>query len=83
MYWEWFCSLFPHRKVQDIDPYEYRCTCGYRWHFTWWQLLWMHLFEDYIHTCPQCQRKSRYRMLSHVVRENDTEEIRENNRWID
>lgn len=83
MFWEWYCSLFPSTPRQEIDPYKYHCKCGYSWKFTWWQLLLMYLFEYYTHTCPQCQRKSRYRMIRYVARVSDTEKIRENNRWIE
>ena len=81
--WEWWCSLFPSQKKEEIDPYTWFCKCGHRWRFNKFQLLLMFLFEDYVYTCPQCQRKSRYRMVTHVVRETDTDEIRENNRWLD
>lgn len=83
MWWRWFSSLFPHRKQQDIDPYQWKCTCGYVWKFGKLELLYMHLFDDYTHTCPQCQRQSRYRMISHVVRETDTQKIRENNKILE
>jgi hypothetical protein len=43
----------------------------------------MFLFDDYTHTCPQCQRQSRYRMITHVVREIDTDEIKEHNRCLE
>lgn len=42
----------------------------------------MFLHDDYTYTCPQCMRQSRYRMITHVVRETDTDKIRENNKWI-
>lgn len=83
MWWRWLCSLYPPHKSQSIDPYRWRCSCGHTWKFNKLQLLWMHLFDDYIYTCPQCHRKSRYRMISHVVRDMDTDEIRENNRWLE
>ena len=83
MSWEWLCSLTQPQEREVIDPYQYRCLCGYKWKFSWWQLLRMFIFGDYIHTCPQCQRKARYRMITHVVRDIDTEAIKENNRWLD
>ena len=83
MWWRWLCSLYPSYKSEEIDPYVWRCSCGYVWKFNKLQLLWMFLFEDYTHTCPQCQKQSRYRMITHVVRETDTEKIRENNRCLD
>ena len=83
IFWEWFCSLFPAQEKEVIDPYEYRCQCGHKWKFSKWQLLKMFLFENYVYTCPQCHRKSLYRMVTHVVRETDTEAIRENNKWLD
>ena len=83
MFWEWLCSLTQSQKTIDIDPFVWRCQCGYKWKFSKWQLLKMFLSDYYVHTCPNCQRKSRYRMVSHVARETDTEEIRENNRWLD
>ena len=83
VFWEWYCSLFKPELKQEIDPYTWRCVCGHTWKFSKWQLLRMFLFKTYVYTCPQCHRKSRYRMVSHVARETDTEEIRENNRWLD
>ena len=81
--WEWFCSLFPSSKREEIDPYTWKCKCGYEWKFNKLQLLLMFLRDDYTFTCPYCLRQSRYRMITHVVRETDTEKIRENNRWLD
>ena len=81
--WEWFCNLFPHNRSESIDPYQWRCSCGHTWKFNKIQLLRMFLFDDYTHTCPQCQRQSRYRMITHVVREIDSEKIKRNNRWLD
>ena len=83
VWWNWYCSLFKAQKKADIDPYTWSCKCGHRWRFKKWQLLLMFLFEDYIHTCPQCQRKSRYRMISYVTREKDTESIKENNKMVE
>ena len=74
IFWEWFCSLFPAQEKEVIDPYQYRCICGHKWKFNKWQLLKMFLFENYTYTCPQC---------THVVRDIDTEEIKEHNRWLD
>lgn len=82
MYWEWFCSLFRTKERQTIDPYLWRCSCGFTWKFSRFELLWMFLHDDYTFTCPHCQRQSRYRMITHVVRETDTDEIREHNRWL-
>ena len=83
VWWEWYCSLFPVDKKREIDPYTWRCKCGHTWKFSKFKLLLMFLFEDYVYTCPQCHRQSRYRMITHVVRETDTDKIRRNNRWID
>lgn len=83
VWWDWYCALFKQvKKSESVDPYTWRCHCGYTWKFNQLQLLIMFLFDDYIHTCPQCHRKSRYRMITHVVREIDTDKIRENNRWL-
>jgi len=83
MFDEWYSSLFKSSKKANIDPYTWTCIhCGKKWRFGRLALLKMFLCDDYIHTCPQCQYKSRYRMIYHVVREMDTEEIRENNRWL-
>ena len=83
VWWDWFCSLFETQEKADIDPYTWMCKCGHRWRFNKWQLLRMFFFEDYIYTCPHCQRKSRYRMITHVVRESDTDYIRENNKMVE
>ena len=84
MWWEWLCSLFPASDKTDVDPYVWRCLhCGFKWKFSRFEQLKMFLSSDYIHTCPQCQYQSRYRMIKHIVRETDTDEIRENNKWID
>lgn len=83
VYWEWLCSLYKSREKTTIDPYLWRCPCGHTWRFNRLQLLWMFLHEDYVHTCPQCLRKSRYRMITHTVRETDTEEIRRYNRGLE
>ena len=83
VFWEWFCSLFPEEEKEVIDPYTWRCVCGHTWKFSKWQLLRMFLFENYTYTCPQCQRKGLYRMSTHVVRDIDTDEIKEHNRWLD
>lgn len=82
VWWEWYCSLFKGKDKKEIDPYTWRCVCGHQWKFSRLQLLRMFLFDDYIYTCPQCHRKSRYRMITHIVREIDTEEIKENNRCL-
>lgn len=83
VWWEWFSSLFPSYKSEKIDPYLWTCThCGYTWKFGWFSLLRMFIFGELIHTCPQCLYKSRYKMITHVVREVDTDKIRENNRWL-
>ena len=82
MFWEWYCSLFPRDNHKEIDPYLWRCPCGYSWKFNKLQLLRMYLTGEYIHTCPQCLRKSRYRMITHVVREIDTEEIKKHNQML-
>ena len=82
MWWEWYCSLFPSKAKDEIDPYLWRCKCGHTWKFNKWHLLRMLFFEDYIYTCPQCLRKSRYRMITHIVRETDTREIIENNKRL-
>ena len=83
VWWEWFSSLFPSYEADEVDPYTWTCIhCGYKWRFNKLELLKMFLFDDYTHTCPQCQWQSRYRMITHVVREIDSDEIRENNRWL-
>lgn len=82
MFEKWYASLYSiHHKV--IDPFRWRCACGYSWKFSRWQLILMLLKDDYVHTCPRCQRKSRYRMISHVVRDLPTEEIIENNKLLE
>ena len=83
MYWKWLSSLYHSTSKQVIDPYTWRCKCGYSWKFSKLQLLWMFIHNDYTHTCPQCFRQSRYRMITHVVRETDTEKIRMNNRLVE
>lgn len=83
VWWEWFSSLFKAQEKEEIDPYTWLCKCGHTWKFSKWQCLLMLFFEDYIYTCPQCQRKSRYRMITHIVRESDTESIKENNRMLE
>ena len=83
MFDEWYASLFKSPPREDIDPYQWKCVCGYKWKFNKFQLLRMFLFKYYTHTCPQCQRKSRYRMVSHVVRDINTKDIIEHNRWLE
>ena len=83
VYWEWFCSLFPSYKSEDIDPYTWVCHCGRKWKFNRIQLLRMYLFKNYIYTCPQCQRQGTFRMLCHVVRDIDSDEVKQNNRMIE
>lgn len=82
-WWKWYCSLFPSRRYEEVDPYLWQCQCGYKWRFSKIQLLHMYLTGEYIHKCPQCQRKSRYRMITHVVHELDTDEIKEHNRCLE
>ena len=82
MIWEWL-SQFYHYESPDIDPYTWRCSCGHTWRFNRLELLWMFLFNDYTHTCPQCQKQSRYKMITHVVREIDNDKIREHNRGLE
>lgn len=81
--WEYYCSWFPTQKSEDIDPYLWTCQCGYRWRFGFVSLLRMYLFKSFIHTCPKCQRKSTYRMLSHVVRDVDSDYVKECNRKLE
>lgn len=83
VWWEWYCSLFPSTNPPSNDPSIHRCVCGHTFKFGWWQLLRMYLFEYYVYTCPQCQRRSRWRMIRYVVRTGDTNEIKRNNRWLD
>lgn len=78
---EWYASLFNIRH-KVIDPFHWSCSCGYTWKFSKWQLVMMLLKDDYVHTCPQCQRKSRYRMISHVVRDTPTDEIIKHNKML-
>ena len=80
--WEYYCSLFPKKSEEIIDPKEWRCSCGYRFKFSRWQLLRLYLQDKYVFTCPQCLRKSTYRMITHVVRDIDSDEIKDNNRWL-
>lgn len=81
--WEWYCSLFPSKPKKSIDPFLWRCSCGRKFKFNKLQLLRMYLQKNYIYTCPHCQRKSTYRMITHVVRDIDPEWIKEHNRWLD
>lgn len=82
MIWEWLSQFYSYESP-DIDPYLWRCSCGHTWRFNKLELLKMFLFPDYTHTCPQCQRQSRYRMIKHIVREIDTDKIREHNRCLE
>ncbi len=83
MSWEWYCSLFPSKSSDEIDPFLYTCECGFKWRFTSFQLLRMYLSKSFIHTCPRCQRKSTYRMISHVARDIDSDWVKEHNRRLD
>lgn len=82
MFWEWYSSLMSMRK-KVIDIYLWRCSCGYTWKFSKLQLLKMFLKDEYIHTCPQCQRQSRYRMITHVIRDTPTDEMIEHNKMLE
>ena len=81
--WEWYCSLFPSKSRKEIDPFVYTCECGYKWKFSRFQLLRMYLSKYYIHTCPRCQRKSTYRMITHVARDIDSEYVKDHNRMLE
>lgn len=83
IWWEWYCSLFPSSSHEPNDPTLRRCRCGYTFKFNRWQLLKMYLFGEYIHTCPQCLRKSRWKMITYVVRKGDNEMIKRNNRLLE
>lgn len=82
VWWEWFCSLFPPHHSEEVDPYLWTCECGFKWKFNKWQLLKMYLFNNITFTCPRCQRQGNYRMITHVVRDIDTDEIKEHNRRL-
>lgn len=69
MGWEWYCSLFPKKKHGKIDPRLNRCDCGYEFHFSKIQELLMFLKGEYVHTCPQCLQRKRYRFVYHIVRD--------------
>lgn len=81
--WEWYCSLFPSKPKKEIDPFLWRCACGHKWKFNKLQLLRMYLQKNYIYTCPQCQRKMTFRMITHVVKDIDSEWVKDHNRWLE
>ncbi len=81
--WEWWCALFPSKPKKEIDPFVYTCSCGYKWRFSKFQLLRMYLSRNYIHTCPRCLKKSTFRMITHVVRDIDSEWVKDHNRRLE
>ena len=84
VFWEYYCNLFKtNNDQQEICPYTWRCSCGHTWKFNKIQLMLMFFKGNYIYTCPQCLKQSNYRMITHVVREIDTEKIREHNRGLE
>ena len=84
VWWEWYCSLFPSAEHEAIDPREWKCVCGYTWHFGLFQKLRMLLFGSMVHTCPQCGHKKRFRMITNIVREISNEkDLTENNKRLE
>ena len=34
VWWDWYCALFKQvKKSESVDPYTWRCHCGYTWKF--------------------------------------------------
>lgn len=83
VFFDWLASLYKSEPKDDIDPFSWKCVCGHKWHFNKWQLLRMFLFKNYTYTCPQCHRKSRYRMITHVIRDKNSKEIDKHNRMLE
>ena len=73
VWWEWYCSLFPPAKHEVIDPREWKCECGYTWHFSLFQKIKMLMFGNMVFKCPQCHRKKRFMMITHIVRDSTNE----------
>ena len=71
VYWEWFCSLVPNYTAPKIDAKLKKCECGYSWHFNKLHYILMLIFDGYVFTCPQCQRKHYYRLFYHAVEEHE------------
>jgi hypothetical protein len=83
VWWEWYCSLFPSSEHEVVDPREWKCECGYTWHFGMISKIRMLLFGEIVHTCPNCLRKKRFHMITNIIRDISNEkDLREWNKHI-
>lgn len=72
VWWDWYCSLFPSKEHKKINPKKRHCECGYTWEFNKIQTLILFLKGTRIITCPQCQRRIKFKFVYHIVNERLT-----------